>query len=48
MSGDAATSVLLVLVGVWLIARTVIKDDGSHNPGRKPMNLVDHVLALNS
>jgi hypothetical protein len=45
---DTATAVVLVAFGVWLIARTVIKDDGRHNPAGKPMNLVDHILHLNT
>jgi hypothetical protein len=34
-----ATGVVLLLAGVWLVLRTVVKDDQDHN-------LVDKVLGL--
>jgi hypothetical protein len=39
MDVGLATAALLVIVGIWLIARTVTHDDQGHN-------LVDRILSL--
>jgi hypothetical protein len=39
MDAGLATAALLVILGVWLIARTVTHDDHGHN-------LVDRILSL--